>query len=892
MSLASLRATAIREPHARFRERLRRGLPAALAGSALAATGGAVFLSAISRHAPHPVSHAALGALVSLSFAAAAAIALRRPPYARFGLLLGAVGFASLLGALHDANAAVPYTVGVVTANLVFAVLLHALLAFPHGRLVSRKNRLLTAVAYADVLVLQAVAVLFDPLTRWHSDHPANAALVASHATLSTVLEEVEAGVALALALAVAVTLFRRMRMKTALARRLLVPVLVGGKFALLLFSVGLVLAPLSSGAAVLGIGFGLLASVALPASFLGMLLQGRLSRGAVGELLLELRGRPHPHSLEVALRRALGDSSLELLRIRPEDGAHVDRLGKVVRPPGPGRPQVTTPVLYQGEPVGALVHDRSLHLRPELLDAVNAAAGFALANERALRTVQQVEMRNRALLGAIPDLMFRIDAAGTYLDASTDEPAELLRPPHELIGSNVRDVLPVEVAELVLACARRALGTGEMQSVEYELELGGSVRCCEARMVPSGDGEVVMIVRDFTEKRRADAELRRLAEEQAALRRVATLVASDTPPEQVFQLVTEEVCRLLGIPWALLERYESPTTARIVARYGGAALGDFEVGTEIGLDEGLAVSQVLRTGAPARVDDYENVPGESARRMHGLGFRSTVAVPITVAGATWGALIAAFRDGESLLPHETERRMQAFAELVALALGSAQARDELAASRLRIVEASDAERRRLERNLHDGAQQRLVALSVALRIAQGKIAHAPGEAEELLAVAADELAEALVELRELAQGIHPAVLTERGLASALEVLAARVPLPVALDVTLPERLPEQVEAAVYYVVSEGLANVVKHAEADSARVRVARENGHVSVAVEDDGAGGATLDGGSGLCGLRDRVETLDGRLAIASGPGSGTVLRAELPLRSRKAARIGAER
>ncbi len=505
--------------------------------------------------------------------------------------------------------------------------------------------------------------------------------------------------------------------------------------------------------------------------------------------------------------------------------------------------------------------------------------------------TVQQVEARNRALLSAIPDVMLRIDAAGTYLDVRVDEHAELPLSAEELIGRSVRDVAPPDVAEALLSCARRARESGEMRSVEYELELDGLVRYCESRMVPSGDDEVVIIMRDFTEKRRADAELRRLAEEQAALRRVATLVASDAAPEQVFQLVTEEVCRLLGIPSALLERFESPTRTRIVARYGGDALSGFEVGTEIRLEEGLAVLQVLRTSAPARVDDYKRIPGRAAELMRELGFRSTVAVPITVAGATWGALATQIREGEAL-PPDTERRLQAFAELVALAVASAQARDELAASRLRIVEASDTERRRIERNLHDGAQQRLVALSVALRIAQRKIANSPEEAEELMAVAADELAEALVELRELAQGIHPAVLTERGLADALDVLAARVPLPVELDIALPERLPEQVEVAAYYVVSEGLANVVKHARAASAQVRVARENGHVTVAVEDDGVGGAALDGGSGLGGLRDRVETLDGRLGIASRPGIGTLLQAELPVHAKVGAGTAEER
>jgi PAS domain S-box-containing protein len=861
-----------------WRARLQHSLPVTLGLSAVGATAAGVFVSAVSRHGPHPAGHAAVTAFVSLSFAAAAIAAVRRPPYVRFGCLLAAVGFASLLGALHDANAPVPYTIGVLTSNLVFAVLVHALLAFPKGRLITRRNRLLAAVAYLNVLVLQGVAVLFDPLTRWPSGHPRNAALVASHANVATALEELQAGIALGLTIAVFFTLFRRMQAETAVTRRLLVPVLVGGKIALLLFTVGLVLAPLSSGAAVFGIGLGLLASVALPAAFLAVLLQGRLSTGAVGELLVELRGR-QPRSLQDALRRALGDPALRLARIRPEDGAYVDGHGELLTLPTPGERRVATRVVHQGNPVGVLVHDRSLHLRPELLDAVNAAAGFALANERALTTVQQVEARNEALLGAIPDLMLRIDADGNYLDASGDE-VELPLRAEELIGRNVRDFAPPAAAEAILACARRALASGEMHSVEYELEIDGDVYYCESRMVPSGDGEVVIIMRDFTRKRRADAELRRLAEEQAALRRVATLVASDAPPEQVFQLVTEEVCRLLGIREAVLVRFVDPSTGTIVGRYGMHMVGGFEVGSALPIEQGLPAWAVLHTGEPARVESFDGLPGLFAERVRKLGYRSAVGVPIVVAASTWGTLVAALRDGEAL-PPETERRMQAFAELVALALASAQARDDLAASRLRIVEASDAERRRLERNLHDGAQQRLVALSVAMGMAQRMIADSPDEAYELLAGAAQELGEAIVELRELAQGIHPAVLTERGLESALEVLAARAPLPVELDVTLAERLPEQVEAAAYYVASEGLANVVKHARASTARVRVARENGHVTVAVEDDGMGGAAFDGGSGLYGLRDRVETLAGRFRVESGAGVGTTLRAELPLR-----------
>jgi signal transduction histidine kinase len=224
---------------------------------------------------------------------------------------------------------------------------------------------------------------------------------------------------------------------------------------------------------------------------------------------------------------------------------------------------------------------------------------------------------------------------------------------------------------------------------------------------------------------------------------------------------------------------------------------------------------------------------------------------------------------------------MQAFAELVALAVASAQAREELEASRLRIVEASDTERRRLERNLHDGAQQRLVAMAVGLRLAQAKLRSSPDDAEKLLRTLSEELGEALTELRELAQGIHPAVLSERGLGPALEVLAARGPLVVDLVADLPERLPEPVETAAYYIVSEALANVVKHAGACSSAVRVEREDGQLLVEIADDGAGGADAERGSGLRGLRDRVEALDGELSVESPSGRGTVVRAALPVR-----------
>jgi PAS domain S-box-containing protein len=843
---------------------------------AAAATGGAVYAIAVSRIAPNPVAESLLTALVCLTFVGTGVAALRVRPYARFGLLLAAIGFASLISVLHEANDAAVYTVGLLASNVVFAVLVHALLAYPSGRLGPISRRVLV-VAYLSVIVMQALAVIFDPLTRYHSAHPPNLALIDSQSAVATGLYELEAAITAGLALVAVVVLTRRIRAATPATRRQHLPVVVGGSIALLLFSLGLALAPLSSRAGLLGFGLALIAALALPGAFLTTLVQRRLSRAAVGELLLELRDPTQPADLEEALRRALGDPMLRLGRL-VSGGGYLDGSGVAFALPGRDDLQVATPILHQGEPIGLLVHDRSLQLRPELLEAVNAAAGFALANERALQAAELAEKRTRALLDAIPDPMILVARDGTYLDVRADDLSQLLASPDELIGSNVQDVLPHPLAEQVMAWIERTLAEGGVTTFEYEIEIDGVKRWKESRMMPSGPDEAVTVLRDFTERRRADAELRRLAEEQVALRRVATLVASDAAPEQVFQLVTEEVCLLLGLRTAVLHRFEGGRVSTIVGKFGSPT-GKFELGNTVELELGTAL-QVLETGAPAR-SDYTTLSGPGAVELRALGFAAGVGVPITVAGATWGALVVALKEDEAL-PLETEHRLQAFAELVGLAVASADARDELGASRLRIVEASDIERRRLERNLHDGAQQRLVSLSVGLRLAQSKLRVSPDDADELLETLSDELGEALTELRELARGIHPAVLTERGLGPALEVLAARAPLVVELGVDLPERLPEPVETAAYYTVSEALANVAKHADARLAAVRIECAGGQIVVEIADDGAGGADAERGSGLRGLRDRVETLGGELVVESPPGRGTVVRAELPVRS----------
>ena len=269
---------------------------------------------------------------------------------------------------------------------------------------------------------------------------------------------------------------------------------------------------------------------------------------------------------------------------------------------------------------------------------------------------------------------------------------------------------------------------------------------------------------------------------------------------------------------------------------------------------------------------------GSTAELVRGLGFRSAVGAPITLAGALWGAVLVSTVEDRPF-EADAEHRLADFAALVALALANAEAREQLRASRARIVEAGDAERRRLERNLHDGAQQRLVALSLTLRLSGASSPPATRRRRRCSRAASDELGDALEELRELARGIHPAILTDRGLAPALDMLAGRSSIPIEVCAALDERLPGPVEAAAYYLVAEALTNASKHARATQGRVSVTREDGFAVVTVADDGVGGADERVGSGLRGLCDRVEALGGRLDVDSPPGAGTTLRARIP-------------
>jgi signal transduction histidine kinase len=378
--------------------------------------------------------------------------------------------------------------------------------------------------------------------------------------------------------------------------------------------------------------------------------------------------------------------------------------------------------------------------------------------------------------------------------------------------------------------------------------------------------------------------ELARLVAEQtelrtieASLRRVATLAAASVPTGELFAAAAEEVGRVLPVDVARMGRAESDGSITIVG--GWARHGDsVPVGSRWPVDPGYLGAAVIRTGQPARADG-DALADVSGGILRDSGSRSAVAAPITVQGRLWG-VIAAGSVSDRPLPAGTEERLAEFTALLATAIGNAQSRDELDASRRRIVTAADEARRQLERDLHDGAQQQLLTLAIELRNAQASV---PGELDGLseeLARVIGEITELQEHLREISRGIHPAILAAGGIGPALRTVARRSSIPVRLDVRATSRMPAPIEVATYYVVSEAITNAAKHSGASVVDVRVEELGRTLRISVKDDGAGGADPDGGSGLIGLKDRVEALGGSLGIDSPAGAGTDLEVAIPV------------
>ena len=678
--------------------------PAALLAGALA-----VALTVASDHEEHPALAIALGLFVSWSFILAGLIGWSRRPQNRTGMLMVAVGFGVLVGSLSEANYSIPYTLGALFGSLFIAAFLHLLLAYPSGELLSRAARVLIVAGYATAFLAPLLDSLFparhtckpracpDNLVLVSYNHAAHITATVAWMTVSVLLFA-----------ATFVLLVGRWRKATPALRRILRSVYLAGGLSVLLLAIGFILTPFSGVVNTVVVVALIATFTAVPFLFLAGLLGTTIARTAgIGAIFTAVPERASPGEVQEGLRQALRDRTAEVAYWYDEGGHYVDVEGQHFELPPNTRDRVVTRLEYADSPVAAIVHDAALLEEPELLDAITNAARIALERDKLLVEVKARAARYRALLQAIPDLMFRISRDGRYLSYNAPDPSDLIHP--EVVGLTVWDRLPGELADRVLEAGRSAVDRGTPSVIEYALEFEDETRHYEGRFAASGDDEFLMIVREITDRKRQQQELE--------------------------------------------------------------------------------------------------------------------------------------------------------------------------ASRQRIVAAGDDARRKLERNLHDGAQQRLVSLSLSLRLVQSQLRKSPDAAEEILEASREELAQALEELRELARGIHPAVLTDRGLEAALEALAARAPLPVEIAGKC-SKLPPSVEAAVYYVVSEALANVTKYAQASSVKVTVEHLNGSALVEVADDGIGGADPLRGSGLRGLADRVSSLSGKLAIHSPPGEGTRVRAEIPL------------
>jgi len=444
-----------------------------------------------------------------------------------------------------------------------------------------------------------------------------------------------------------------------------------------------------------------------------------------------------------------------------------------------------------------------------------------------------------------------------------------------------VDDYAPV-TGPLSVALRAEGIRSAAAGPIVVDDRIWGAMVVASPRTLPAGTenrvAQFAELVSTAISNIESRAKVEQLAAEQAALRRVATLVAREHSPQDLFATLANELGVLLKVDSSAILRYESDSSATVVAGWsdGGVTL---PIGERLPLEGENLAGEVRRTGVPQRREDYSEAPGAIAANVRELGFRSAVASPIIVEGSTWGVIAVLSRQPEPL-PADTETRIAEFSRHAGIAVANAKSRSHRAESRARIVRASDEARRRFERDLHDGAQQRLVSLGLELRSAESTVPPELGELRDVLSHLGTGLAEVLDDLRELSRGLHPAVLSEGGLTPALRSLARRSAVPVDLQLNLDDRRYEEpVEVTAYYVASETLANAAKHANASQVEVTVTHSNAWLELTVIDDGSGGADASSGSGLIGIVDRVEAVGGTIQIDSPPAAGTAVRVKLP-------------
>ncbi|CAN5569651.1 hypothetical protein BH10ACT9_BH10ACT9_31630 [soil metagenome] len=486
------------------------------------------------------------------------------------------------------------------------------------------------------------------------------------------------------------------------------------------------------------------------------------------------------------------------------------------------------------------------------------------LVGQARLRALEADQRRREADLSAeLARLMLR----------AADLPAAL-----EAASLRMADVLEIPYATLTVDVEKdHAIALHDGQSRVGSLLIPAGLSNPEAqrvrRMVPSLEA-LLSAARD---REQISAAVNALAEQQAALRRVANLVARNADPADIYPVAVAELARGLRAEHVTLVRFESEAEAVVVAATDTEPHRRLAVGERVSLLGDSVTIRIHATGRPARVEDYRDATGSIATRIHELGLISGVGAPVTVDGRIWGAMIVGSTDSIPM-PPETEDRITDFADLVSTALFNSETRAELNASRARIVAAADQARRRFERDLHDGAQQRIVSLGLELGSIQSAAQDDALRAQ--LGAVVEGLSGLYSDLQELSRGIHPAILSRGGLGPAIKTLARRSPVPVRLEVSVDAPVPESVEVAAYYVVAEALTNTAKYAEATEATVYADTRDGCLHLTMSDDGIGGAEAGRGSGLIGLKDRINALAGELTVHSPPGGGTTLTVAIPL------------
>ena len=792
-----------------------------------------------------------LGLFIASAFVISGLIALARRPENHTGLYLAAVGYLALFSGLTLSANDWIFTVGFAGETLVWAPFAALVLAFPTGQLQGRLERLAPVLVAATLPVTSVLILLFDstpPPLRCENDCPESQIVIADRPGLAEAIYLVSTAIGLALVALVLTLLVRRWRAASPALRRLLWPVMAAGSATLFAIGLLVIVDQVSDSAADWVPLLLVVCLVSVPVAFLMGILRSRLARSSLTELVVGLQtGTP----LQDALASALRDPSVKIAyRLDPTSGVGgpgwVDAEGRPVPEPTEAPDRAVQHLEQGGSSVAAVTYDVSLCEEPELVEGVIAAAGLALSNER-LQAELRAEIRLAgALAQTAPSLLSNVDTDGRMLkvNAATLE-ASGYETEDELRGKFFWEVFidPEEREEMV---ARFMAAAPDFPPNEYENTFTNArgerlVIYWRSAPVLDEEGRVMSIVAgglDVTERKRR--------EEEAERRRSFLDAITDAIPSFLVAVDPEGIVMADGVNPAFEQTF---------------GWAKEEIGGRSFLE--LISDQDQHEGRMA-IANAANGVLQGERESWWVGRDGTARA---VAWTARPVLDVRGRDMVLVSGSDvTVRRRQ---------------EEELRASRARLVEAADDARRKLERNLHDGAQQRLVALSVSLRLAESKLQNDPPAAAGILSGAREELTHALADLRELARGIHPAVLSDRGLSAAVDALVSRSPVPVEAEV--PEvKLPPAVEAAAYYVVAEALTNVVKYGQASAAEVSVDADNGTVTVTVSDDGVGGADPAQGSGLRGLADRVEALEGRLVVTSPRGRGTTVRAEIPIDS----------